>query len=138
MAFTVYAAMRKKGWHHITVDHVKFSVKDIRDKLIPVLKESEAPKPHFPIVEAWAKKLVEECKSSLGLVLPFKKNEIEFLERLQKLGEIKPELLTDNADFCERVERHPLLHWRARQFFNHTLIDPTASDPHPASIASTH
>lgn len=115
LAFTVYAAMRKQGWQHITVDHVKFSVKDIRDKLIPVLKEMEAPEPRFPIVEAWAKKLVEECKSSLSRVLPFRKNEIEFLERLQKFGEIKPELLTDNANFCERVKRHPLLHWRARQ-----------------------
>jgi predicted nucleotidyltransferase component of viral defense system len=115
LAFTVYAAMRKQEWQHIAVDHVKFSVKDIRDKLIPVLKESEAPEQPFPIVETWAKKLVEECKSSLSLVLPFKKNEIEFLERLQKFGEIKPELLTDNADFCERVKSHPLLHWRAQQ-----------------------
>lgn len=45
----------------------------------------------------------------------FQKNEIDFLERLQKFGEIKPELLTDNADFCERVKRHPLLRWRAHQ-----------------------
>jgi hypothetical protein len=115
LAFTVYAAMKKQSWQHITVDHVKFSVKDIRDKLIPVLNESEAPEPRFPIIEAWAKKLVEECKSNLSLVLPFQKNEIEFLERVQKFGEIKPELLTDNTDFCERVMRHPLLHWRARQ-----------------------
>lgn len=78
LAFTIYAAMRKQGWQHITVDHVKFSVKDIRDKLIPVLKESEAPLPRFPLVEAWAKKLVEECKSSLSIVLPFKKMRLIF------------------------------------------------------------
>ncbi len=115
LAFTVYAAMRKQGWQNISVDNVKFSVKDIRDKLIPVLKESEAPEPRFPIVEAWAKKMVEECKSSLSIVLPFKENEIEFLEKLQQHGEIKPELISNNVDFCERVKKHPLLHWRAKQ-----------------------
>lgn len=116
LAFTVYAAMRKQSWQNITVDNVKFSVKDIRDKLIPVLKESEAPEPRFPIVEAWAKKLVEECKSHLSSVLPFKKDEIEFLNRLQNHGEIIPEILSDNVNFCERVKIHPLLHWRAQQF----------------------
>jgi len=61
------------------------------------------------------KKIVEKCKSSLSILLPFKENEIEFLEKLQKHGEIKPELLSDNVDFCERVKKHPLLHWRAKQ-----------------------
>lgn len=37
LAFTVYAGMRKQGWEQISIENVKFSVKDIRDKLIPVL-----------------------------------------------------------------------------------------------------
>ncbi|MBA2650990.1 MAG: hypothetical protein H0U73_01775 [Tatlockia sp.] len=30
-------------WEQISIEHVKFSVKDICDKLIPVLKNTEAP-----------------------------------------------------------------------------------------------
>jgi predicted nucleotidyltransferase component of viral defense system len=115
LAFTVYAAMRKQGWQKITVDNVKFSVSDIRDKLIPVLKDSEAPDTRFPAVEIWAKKLVDECKSALSIVLPFRNNEVEFLDQLQRHGELHPELISDDRAFCERVNKHPLLHWRAQQ-----------------------
>ena len=114
LAFTVYAGMRKQTWEEITIDKVKFSVKDIRNKLLPVLKESEAPDTRFPAVEEWAKKIVDECKSSLSIVLPFRNNEIEFLKQSQEQGEIHPELISDESDFCERVRKHPLLHWHAQ------------------------
>ena len=48
LAFTVYAGMRKHSWQQITVEQLKFSVKDIRDKLIPVLKNTEAPDSAIP------------------------------------------------------------------------------------------
>lgn len=115
LAFTMYAAMRKQAWQAITIDKVNFSVKDIRDKLIPVLKESEAPDTRFPAIEKWAKKMVDECISSLSIVLPFRKNEIEFLEQLQKHGKIRPELISDDSQLCERIIKHPLLHWRKQQ-----------------------
>jgi predicted nucleotidyltransferase component of viral defense system len=115
LAFTVYAAMRKQDWENISVDSVKFSVKDIRDKLIPVLKESEIPGTRFHDIQAWAEKMVEECKTRIGLVLPFNDNEVHFLEALQKDGKIKPELITGDAGFAARIECHPLLIWRSQQ-----------------------
>lgn len=115
LAFTVYAAMRKQGWENISIDNVKFSVKDVRDKLIPVLKESETPETRFPAVEAWTKQMVDECKQNLKLVLPFRKNEIDFLNNIQKNGRITPEILSEDKDFCNRVNSHPLLHWRMQQ-----------------------
>ena len=90
-------------------------MKDIRDKLIPVLKNSEAPDMRFPAVQAWATKLMEECKEALSVVLPFNKDELAFLECLQRQGEIRPELISDDQLFCERVSKHPLLHWRMQQ-----------------------
>lgn len=116
LAFTIYAGMRKQNWHEIKIDSIKFSVKDIRDKLIPVLKDSKSPNTVFHSIQTWATKLVDECKASLGTVLPFRKNEIEFLEQLQQHKEIRPELISDDKDFCERVRLHPLLHWRKQQF----------------------
>lgn len=32
---------------------------------------------------------------------------------LNYIGEIKPELLTDNLDFQEKVKLHPAIHWTA-------------------------
>ncbi len=115
LAFTVYACMRKQNWQEIKVDKVKYSVKDIRDQLIPVLKDSEAPTTHNAI-EAWATKIVKECKDALGVILPFRKNEIEFLEQLQGHGEIRPELITNDLDLRERIKLHPLINWRKQQF----------------------
>lgn len=115
LAFTIYAAMRRQSWQEITIDKVKFTVKDIRDKLLPVLKESEAPDTRFPAIEKWAKTMVDECRSSLSTILPFRKNEIEFLEQLQKNGQIRPELISSDSNFCERINRHPLLQWRAQK-----------------------
>jgi predicted nucleotidyltransferase component of viral defense system len=115
LAFTVYAAMRKQSWQQIKVDNVKFSVKDIRDKLIPVLKDSELPGTLYPAIQSWAVKLVDECKDMLSIALPFRMNEIEFLEQVQRHGEIRPELISDDQNFCERVRQHPLLHWRKQQ-----------------------
>lgn len=115
LAFTVYAGMRKQSWQKINIEHIKFSVKDIRDKLIPVLKTSEIPDMRLPVTQAWATKLVDECKAALGEVLPFRQNEMEFLKQLQTHGEIRADLLSNDLDFCERVNQHPLLHWRKQQ-----------------------
>lgn len=115
LAFTVYAGMRKQSWQQINVEQLKFSVKDIRDKLIPVLKNTEAPDMRFPATKIWATKLLDECKMALATVLPFRQNEIEFLEQLQKYSEIRVDLLSDDQAFCERVSQHPLLHWRKQQ-----------------------
>lgn len=115
LAFTVYAGMRKQNWQEINVNKIKFSVKDIRDKLIPVLKDSQSPDTLFPSVQKWATELVNECKERLSLVLPFRNNEIEFLEQIQRYKVIRPELISDDKEFCERVGLHPLLRWRTRQ-----------------------
>lgn len=115
LAFTVYAGMRKQSWQQISIKHVKFSVKDIRDKLIPVLKSTEAPDMRFPATQAWATKLLDECKVALGAILPFRQNEMEFLDQLQSHGEIRADLLSGDRDFRERINQHPLLNWRKQQ-----------------------
>ena len=115
LAFTVYAAMRKQNWQKIQTENVKASIKDVRDKLIPVLKSSEFTNIKPANIKAWAEKLVTECQAMLSIVLPFRKNEIEFLEQLQVHGKIMPELISSDPDFCERVSKQPLLHWRIQQ-----------------------
>ena len=91
------------------------ALKDIRDKLIPVLKISEVPNNSFKAVEIWANNLFDGCKTGLESILPFQEHEIEFLNRLQQYGEIKPDLISNDSYLCERVLQYPLLHWRVKQ-----------------------
>jgi predicted nucleotidyltransferase component of viral defense system len=115
LAFVIYAGMEKRDWQEVEINNIRYSIKDIRDQLIPVLKNSEAPSYSFKEIEQWANILFDGCKNGLGLVLPFKEHEIEFLTRLQQYKEIKPELISDDDEFCERILKHPLLNWRAKQ-----------------------
>lgn len=114
-AFTVYAAMERQPWQTITRDKVDFTTKDIRDRLIPVLKQTEIPGTSSKSIELWATQLVEECKQKLAAVLPFQENEIEFLDRVQQFGEIQPALISQDNFFCERIFQHPSIIWRAKQ-----------------------
>jgi hypothetical protein len=115
LAFTVYAGMERDNWRRISTDNIQFTVKDIRDKLIPVLKTKEVPGTLSKDIKSWGENLVEKCKIGLSMILPFEEHEAEFLERLQKYGEIRPDLISDDEEFCQRVVQHPSLIWRARR-----------------------
>src|SRR5262245_9788923 len=65
LAFVVYAGMERDHWQRISSDNIQFTVKDIRDKLIPVLKMGVAPFNSTSEAEAWAKRLVTECQETL-------------------------------------------------------------------------
>ena len=114
LAFTVYAGMERDNWQRISVDNIAYTVKDIRDKLIPVLKRDSAPKTSRSDIDQWAKQLVIESMDALSAVLPFQADEKAFLDCLQTHGEIKPELISDDEAFCWRVKRHPSLLWRSK------------------------
>jgi len=67
----------------------------------------------------WAKNLERECKKALGLVMPIKKSEKEFLNRLLDHGEIIPEFLTKDEGLLERLKSHPGLKWKALNVRKH-------------------
>lgn len=113
-AFTVYAGMRKTRWHQISSDGVRFNIKDIRNKLIPVLQRKIIPSTKSYEIQTWAEQLVFECKTAFQELLPFNQKEMAFLTSLEE-GEIRPELLSSDEVFCQRVRSHPLLKWRIRQ-----------------------
>lgn len=116
LAFTVYAGMERDGWQAISVDNVKYTVKDIREQLIPVLHQSRAPSFATKDISLWAEHLVKETKEGLlRYVLPFNANEIEFLNCLHQHKEIRPELISKGEEFCRRVRAHPALLWRVQK-----------------------
>ncbi|MCB4205620.1 hypothetical protein LF845_11770, partial [Deferribacterales bacterium Es71-Z0220] len=66
--------------------------------------------------------LVTECKNFLSKVLPFRTEEIEFLNLLFEKGEIKPDILTDDTRTTEQIAKQPMLKWKALNVKNHKGI----------------
>ena len=110
-AFVVYGAMNRKDWRSVSVNDVDFEETDLQNELLPVLRKGTLGTPRQ--IEIWGRRLVEECRRALDIVLPFTENELEFLDRLLGHGEINPFLLTDNETLAERIQHHPLLEWKA-------------------------
>ncbi|MDF1655630.1 MAG: nucleotidyl transferase AbiEii/AbiGii toxin family protein [Coxiellaceae bacterium] len=113
--FTVYAGMRKGSWRQINVDMIQYSVKGIRNKLIPVLRRDIIPGTTYALIERWADDLVTSCKQAFQSILPFNEPEKDFLQSIEEYGEIRPEFLSADEVFCEAVSNHPALRWRALQ-----------------------
>ncbi|MEZ5065876.1 MAG: nucleotidyl transferase AbiEii/AbiGii toxin family protein [bacterium] len=111
LAFVLYGAMNRRDWRTVSLDQIEISPKEAERMLIPLLREDLAPERHR--IESWGDSLVEECRERLGAVLPFEAAEVEFLDRINDHGDVRPELLTEDADLQERIRTHPGLLWKA-------------------------
>lgn len=108
MAFVVYGGMNRKDWRTVGLDDAPLSEDEVRDRLVPVLRATEAG--------AWlasATRHVEDCRKLLGIVLPLEPHEREFLDKVIDHGEIEPSLLTDDPELAGRIKVHPGLLWKA-------------------------
>jgi len=110
LGFVLYGAMNCKDWRSVSLQDVDFDLQELERTLLPVLGTETLEK--IENVSLWATRIVEECREALTVLLPFTEAEREFLDRLLDRGEIKPELLTSDAELQERINRHPLLEWK--------------------------
>jgi hypothetical protein len=53
------------------------------------------------------------------VLLPFTAQESDFLNRLLDHGEIVPKLLTADRELADRIQRHPVLQWKALNVRQH-------------------
>jgi hypothetical protein len=83
----------------------------LKGDLMPMLRSDVAPARGE--VAAWFDKLVAECRERLGIVLPLRAHELEFLERLNGAGDVAPEVLSDDAVMQAIIRDHPGLKWKA-------------------------
>lgn len=114
-AFVIYMAMSKKDWKTIHIRNIEFDTKDLKNRLVPVLRKSETPPTSKTAIKQWAEQLVEACRESLKIILPFTEKERAFLEKLQDHGEIDPMLICSDDTLSERIRAHPALHWRIKR-----------------------
>jgi predicted nucleotidyltransferase component of viral defense system len=109
--FVLYGAMNRKDWRTGSVDDISFDPKELKNQLLPTLRSDAVT--HIGQPRVWAKRLLDECRNALGLVLPLSDAEREFLDRLLDHGEIEPELLTADDVWAAQIQQHPLLQWKA-------------------------
>lgn len=110
-AFVLYGAMNRRDWRTVSVNDLAFDANELKNQLLPTFRNDDAGAIGQP--EAWARNLVDECRSALVAVLPLADAEREFLDRLLDHGDIVPLLLSDDGAWAERIKQHPLLEWKA-------------------------
>lgn len=111
LGFVLYGAMNRKDWRNISIHDVGFDVDELRASLLPVLKIETLQGEDQ--IDKWVTRLVKECQQALDIVLPFKEEELEFLNLLLDYGKIEPQLLTRDKEMKEKIRMHPALAWKA-------------------------
>jgi predicted nucleotidyltransferase component of viral defense system len=111
IVFVVYGAMNRKDWRTVSVEDVNFESAELARQLIPTLRVTEsAERESF---DQYGARLVEECRQALSVVLPFSEKERAFLDLLLEQGEIDSTILTADSDLQQRIQKQPLLEWKA-------------------------
>ena len=110
LAFIVYGAMSRKDLRTVAPSDVDFDFADLERRLIPTLRAAGIDRIQK---DNFGQGLIEDCRNFLAGLLPFTKEEMEFLNRVLDKGEITPKLLTADVGLQDRISRHPLLEWKA-------------------------
>ena len=116
-AFVVYGAMNRKDWRTVAVEDADFDAAELAGQLLPAL-HVRAIQEQGAAAEYGAR-LVEECRQALSAVLPFTDAERQFLDLLLDKGEIDSTVLTSDAALQERIQKQPLLEWKALNVRQH-------------------
>jgi predicted nucleotidyltransferase component of viral defense system len=111
VAFVVYGAMNRKDWRTVSVDDVTFDAEELARQLIPTLRF--LPDKEQVSFAEYGKRLVEECRQALSVVLPFSEAERAFLDLLLDRGEIDSTILTADSTLRQCIQKQPLLQWKA-------------------------
>jgi len=111
IAFVVYGGMNRKDWRTVSIEEVDFDTVELGRQLIPALHVRTTQEKSSPV--EYGIQLVEECRKALSIVLPFTDAEQEFLDLLLDKGEIDSTILTADTKLQERIQRQPLLEWKA-------------------------
>jgi hypothetical protein len=117
IAFVAYGAMSRVDWRTLAIDDITLNTDDAVHRLLPLLRGEHVP--GRQTIESWCRDLVERTRSGLSLVLPLTTDEMGFLDRLNGEGDVRPELLTDDAELRWRIGIHPAIQWKSLNVRQH-------------------
>ena len=117
IAFVVYGGMNRKDWRTVAIEDVDFDTAELARQLIPtlhvrIIQEQDSP-------SDFGTYLVEVCRRGLSAVLPFMEAEREFLNLLLDHGIVDATILTPDTALQQRIQRQPLLEWKALNVRKH-------------------
>lgn len=112
LAFVVYLAMTKINLENLTVNVLEYDLIDLRNRLLPVLHQKNLPRSQ-PMLKAWAENLLSEVREMLSVILPLKKEEMDFIDQIRLSGKIRPEIITNDLDLANKIKIQPALLWSA-------------------------
>ena len=116
-AFVVYGAMNRKDWRTVSVDDVNFGAEELARQLMPTLRVDSTRKEEKAV--EYGLRLLENCRQVLSVVLPFTAAERTFLDLLLDHGEIDSTVLTADSTLQQRIQKQPLLEWKALNVRQH-------------------
>jgi hypothetical protein len=116
LGFVVYGAMQLRDWREVKATDVEASLDDVRTQLLPMLRMTATPPSGE--VRSWTERLVSECRERLAAVLPLRPEELRFVEGVNDLGNIAPDLLTDDVALQRRIRTNPSLLWKVQKVRN--------------------
>ena len=114
LAFVVYLAMTEIDLSTLTPAAVHYDLIDLKNRLLPVLQQNNLPRTQ-PALKNWANELLQTLQDKLSKLLPLKQHEIEFVEQIRIVGQIKPVLMTDDPKMMDIIQNHPALLWVAKK-----------------------
>ncbi len=107
IGFVVYGAMNRKDWRTVSVNDVNFGATELTSQLTPTLRRHTAGAKAASL--EFGKRLVDECRDRLSVLLPLRDTEREFLDLLLDKGVIEPSSLTSDEGLQRAIQRQPLL-----------------------------
>lgn len=114
LAFVVYMAMTDIASDKLVVDRIQYDIKELHNRLLPVLRQKELPRARLAL-EAWAKNMVGELKSTLSRLLPLKSNEQEFIDIIRRHGQVDPSMITNDVTLQAIIQSHPAILWAVQR-----------------------
>ena len=120
IAYLVYGAANQKDWRTVTTTDVGFGTASQANKLAHILPLGTIRQAGGP--DHYGRKLVEECRRALSMVLPLYDFELEFLDLLLDEGEIDAAILTADPSLQNQIQKHPLLEWKVRNIRQHKAL----------------
>ena len=120
IAFIIYGGMNRRDWRDVSHEDIVFDERGLAQQLVPTLRTG-AMRTNESILD-FGRRLVAECREQLSMLLPFTSSEKRFLDRLLEDGVIDAPLLTEDVELRERIERHPLVEWKAQNVREHKAI----------------
>lgn len=136
LGFVVYGAASRRDWRTVSLEDITADPGEVNRQLLPMLRADLVPAPADLI--AWTEALVSECRRQLQVLLPLRELELEFLTRLNDVGEVVPDLLTSDERLRDVIALHPALLWKAQNVRQHVATAGSRLEEEPGEPPLGH